>query len=208
MRIWTIFVIVRSNGQPLYVLSNAVDDINDGVTHIIRGQDGLANTPKQVLIYEALNAPLPQFAHMSLTLDPQKGQNFQTPAWGKRLAIHFLSGTGIFYPGPLVNFSGASGMVPGGFQRILLPRQNSTQAFSLEGISKNQTPFLTFSRNDPRFFLPIPKAINTNAHYLRTLPVKRNTSRSPGTNEKRAGNLETRLMKTEKEQWVFKKRSI
>ena len=43
------FVIVRSNGQPLYVLSNVVDDIRDGITHVIRGQDGLANTPKQIL---------------------------------------------------------------------------------------------------------------------------------------------------------------
>jgi glutamyl-tRNA synthetase len=66
------FVILRSNGQPLYVLSNAVDDIRDHITHVIRGQDHLANTPKQVLLYEALGKPLPHFAHMPLTLDPQR----------------------------------------------------------------------------------------------------------------------------------------
>jgi len=50
------FIIVRSIGKPLYVLCNAVDDIRDGITHIIRGQDGLANTPKQILLYEALGS--------------------------------------------------------------------------------------------------------------------------------------------------------
>jgi len=58
------FVIVRSNGQPLYILSNAVDDIRDRITHIIRGQDGLANTPKQILIYKALDAPIPKFQNL------------------------------------------------------------------------------------------------------------------------------------------------
>ena len=81
------FVIVRSNGQPLYVLSNAVDDMQDGITHVIRGQDGLANTPKQVLIYEALNFPVPRFAHMSLTLDPQKAK-ISKRRHGEAVAVH------------------------------------------------------------------------------------------------------------------------
>ncbi|MDH5299307.1 MAG: glutamate--tRNA ligase, partial [Desulfobulbaceae bacterium] len=68
------FVVVRSNGKPLYLLCNVVDDIRDRITHIIRGQDGLANTPRQILIYEALGAKLPTFAHMPLTLDLQKSK--------------------------------------------------------------------------------------------------------------------------------------
>ncbi len=51
------FVIVRSNGKPLYLLCNVVDDIRDRITHIIRGQDHMTNTLKQVLLYEALDAP-------------------------------------------------------------------------------------------------------------------------------------------------------
>jgi glutamyl-tRNA synthetase len=53
------FIIVRSNGKPLYLLCNVVDDIRDRITHIIRGQDHLTNTTRQVLLYEALNAPIP-----------------------------------------------------------------------------------------------------------------------------------------------------
>ena len=82
------FIILRSNGQPLYVLSNAVDDIRDGITHIIRGQDGLANTPKQILIYEALGAPIPVFAHISLTLDNKKAK-ISKRKHGEQVAVHF-----------------------------------------------------------------------------------------------------------------------
>ncbi len=68
------FVIVRSNGKPLYLLCNVVDDIRDRITHIIRGQDHMTNTLKQVLLYEALEAPLPVFGHMPLTLDTKKAK--------------------------------------------------------------------------------------------------------------------------------------
>jgi glutamyl-tRNA synthetase len=96
------FVIVRSNGQPLYVLSNAVDDIRDRITHIIRGQDHLANTPKQILIYEALGEPLPRFAHMPLTLDPQK-RKISKRAHGEVVSVQFYRERG-FLPWALVNF--------------------------------------------------------------------------------------------------------
>ncbi|MBW1750332.1 MAG: glutamate--tRNA ligase, partial [Deltaproteobacteria bacterium] len=51
------FVIVRSNGKPLYLLCNVVDDIRDRISHIIRGQDHMSNTTRQVLLYQALDAP-------------------------------------------------------------------------------------------------------------------------------------------------------
>ena len=79
---------MRTSGQPLYLLSNTVDDIRDGVTHIIRGQDGLGNTPRQILIYRALGAPIPEFAHMSLTLDPQKAK-ISKRTHGELVAVHF-----------------------------------------------------------------------------------------------------------------------
>ncbi|MCG8619437.1 MAG: glutamate--tRNA ligase, partial [Desulfobacterales bacterium] len=96
------FIIVRSNGNPLYILSNAVDDIRDRVTHIIRGQDGLANTPKQILLYQALGAPLPVFAHMSLTLDPKKAK-ISKRRHGEMVAIHYYRAQG-FLPWAFVNF--------------------------------------------------------------------------------------------------------
>ncbi|MCF8129168.1 MAG: glutamate--tRNA ligase [Deltaproteobacteria bacterium] len=161
------FVIVRSNGQPLYVLSNAVDDMQDGITHVIRGQDGLANTPKQVLIYEALNVPVPRFAHMSLTLDPQKAK-ISKRRHGEAVAIHFYREHG-FLPWALVNFLVLLGWSPGD-SREYFTKPELIEAFSLEGISKTNSVF-NIRKDDPRFFTD-PKAINTNAHYLRTLPVE------------------------------------
>src|ERR1041384_5777893 len=59
-------VLIRSGGHPLYNLSVVVDDITTGITHVIRGQDHLTNTHKQVLIYEALNVSVPRFGHLPL----------------------------------------------------------------------------------------------------------------------------------------------
>jgi glutamyl-tRNA synthetase len=161
------FVIVRSNGQPLYVLSNAVDDIRDGVTHVIRGQDGLANTPKQILIYQALNAPIPRFVHMSLTLDPKKAK-ISKRKHGEAVAIHYYRERG-FLPWALVNFLVLLGWSPGD-EREYFTKSELIEAFSLEGISKTNSIF-NIRKDDPKFFTD-PKAINTNAHYLRSLPVR------------------------------------
>src|SRR6204780_4147461 len=62
------FVLLRSNGLPTYQLSVVVDDIDMRITHVIRGADHLSNTPKQALLYEALGAPAPVFAHVPLIL--------------------------------------------------------------------------------------------------------------------------------------------
>ena len=67
-------VLLRSDGHPLYNLSVVIDDIEMGITHVIRGQDHLTNTHKQVLLYEALEKKAPQFAHLPLILAPNKGK--------------------------------------------------------------------------------------------------------------------------------------
>ena len=66
------FVLLRSSGVPTYQLSVVVDDIDMRITHIIRGADHLSNTPKQVLIYHALEARPPIFAHVPLILGPDR----------------------------------------------------------------------------------------------------------------------------------------
>ena len=66
------FILVRSNGSPVYQLAVVVDDHDMGVTDVIRGADHLANTPKQILIMQALNWDIPQFAHLPLILGPDK----------------------------------------------------------------------------------------------------------------------------------------
>ncbi len=66
------FVVARADGSVLYLLANVVDDSTQGITHVIRGEDHISNTPKQVLLYEALGFALPTFAHIPLVLNKQK----------------------------------------------------------------------------------------------------------------------------------------
>lgn len=160
------FVIVRSNGQPLYVLSNAVDDIRDRITHVIRGQDHLANTPKQILIYEALGLSPPQFAHMSLTLDPQK-RKISKRVHGEVVSVQFYRDRG-FLPWALVNFLVLLGWSTPD-NREIFSREELIEAFSLEGLTRANAIF-DIRKDDPKFFTD-PKALSINAHYLRTMPL-------------------------------------
>jgi glutamyl-tRNA synthetase len=161
------FVIVRSNGLPLYVLSNAVDDIRDRITHVIRGQDHLANTPKQVLIYEALGAKLPRFAHMPLTLDPQK-RKISKRAHGEVVAVQYYRERG-FLPWALVNFLVLLGWSTSD-NREIFSKNELVESFSLEGINRANSIF-NVRKDDPKFFTD-PKALSINAHYLRTMPLE------------------------------------
>ena len=162
------FIIVRGNGQPLYVLSNAVDDIRDGVTHVIRGQDGLANTPKQILIYEGLGAPLPRFAHMSLTLDPKKAK-ISKRKHGEQVAIHYYRDHG-FLPWAMVNFLVLLGWSTSDSQDIFSPEE-LLGAFGLSGINRTNAVF-NISADGGKHFTD-PKLININAHYLRQMPLEK-----------------------------------
>src|SRR5438445_684365 len=74
-------VLLRSDGHPLYNLSVVLDDIEMGITHVIRGQDHLTNTHKQILLYEAFGAPIPKFAHLPLILAPNKAKLSSTKLW-------------------------------------------------------------------------------------------------------------------------------
>ncbi len=161
------FIIVRSNGKPLYMLSNTVDDIRDKVTHIIRGQDGLANTPKQILLYTALGAKLPVFAHMSLTLDPKKAK-ISKRRHGELVAVHFYRQHG-FLPWAFVNFLVLLGWATKE-SREIFSQEELIQAFSIEGISRNNSVF-NINQDDPKFFTD-PKALNINASYMKTMPVQ------------------------------------
>lgn len=160
------FVIVRSNGKPLYLLCNVVDDIRDRITHIIRGQDGLGNTPRQILIYEALGARVPIFAHMSLTLDPKKAK-ISKRTHGEVVTVQFYRENG-FLPWALINFLVLLGWSTPNDQEIFSPDE-LIRAFSLEGMNKANSVF-NYQKDDPKFFTD-PKALNINAHYLRTMSV-------------------------------------
>jgi len=161
------FVIVRSNGKPLYLLCNVVDDIRDRITHIIRGQDGLANTPRQILIYQALGAEVPVFAHMCLTLDPKKAK-ISKRTHGEVVTVQFYREHGFLRWG-LINFLVLLGWSTPGDQEIF-SEQELIEAFSLEGMNRANSIF-NYHKDDPKFFTD-PKALSINAHYLRTMPVE------------------------------------
>ena len=161
------FVIIRSNGQPLYLISNTVDDIRDRITHVIRGQDGLSNTHRQILIYQALGAPVPQFAHMSLTLDPKKAK-ISKRKHGELVAVHFYREHG-FLPWAFVNFLVLLGWATPE-SREIFSKEELIEAFSLQGINRANSIF-DVRKDDPKYFTD-PKAISINAHYLRTLQVE------------------------------------
>ena len=161
------FVILRSNGKPLYLLCNVFDDVRDRITHIIRGQDHMTNTIRQVLLYEALQAPLPVFAHIPLTLDTKKSK-ISKRSHGEIVAVHFYRDHG-FIPWAFNNFLVLLGWSPGNDQEIF-SREELIEAFTLERINRSSAVF-NFRRDDPKFFTD-PKAIAINEHYLRTMAIK------------------------------------
>jgi glutamyl-tRNA synthetase len=161
------FIIVRANGQPLYVLSNAVDDIRDGVTHVIRGQDGLSNAPKQVLLYKALGATLPRYAHMSLTLDPKKAK-ISKRRHGEQVAVHYYREKG-FLPWAMVNFLVLLGWATSDSREIFSP-QELIKAFTLKGIGRTNSVFNIKAHADG--WSTDPKLISINSHYLRSMPLE------------------------------------
>ncbi len=161
------FVIVRSNHMPLYLLCNVVDDIRDRISHIIRGQDHMTNTIRQVLLYEALGAPVPVFAHMPLTLDLQK-KKISKRSHGEIVSVQFYRARG-FLPWALCNFLVLLGWSPGTDQEIF-SREELIEAFTLERINKSNSIF-NYRKGDPKFFTD-PKAININAQYLRSMDIE------------------------------------
>ncbi len=161
------FVIVRSNGRPLYLLCNVVDDIRDRITHVIRGQDHMTNTIRQLLLYEALDAPAPVFAHMPLTLDPKK-RKISKRTHGEVVSVQFYREKG-FLPWALVNFLVLLGWHTSD-DREIFSKEELIEAFSLEGISKANSVF-NFHPGDPKFFTD-PKALSINAHYIRNIPIE------------------------------------
>ena len=161
------FVIVRSNGKPLYLLCNVVDDIRDRITHVIRGQDHMTNTTRQVLLYEALGAKLPVFAHMPLTLDLQKAK-ISKRKHGEVVAVQYYRDMG-FIPWALCNFLCLMGWNPGTDQEYFT-REELIEAFSLSRISRVNSVF-NYKPGDPKFFTD-PKLIAINEHYLRTMPIE------------------------------------
>jgi glutamyl-tRNA synthetase len=159
-------VLLRSDGNPLYNLSVVIDDIDMGITHVIRGQDHLTNTHKQVLIYESLGVPVPQFAHLPLILAPNKGK-LSKRKHGEVVSLTTYRDRG-FVPAAFRNFLALLGWSPPSGKEIL-SKGELVNDFSLEGIGRANAIF-NFQENDPLRWTD-DKALWMNAEYIRTMPL-------------------------------------
>ena len=159
-------VLLRSDGHPLYNLSVVLDDIEMGITHVIRGQDHLTNTHKQILLYQAFGAPVPQFAHLPLILAPNKAK-LSKRKHGEVVSLTTYRDRG-FVPAAFRNFLALLGWSPPEGKEIL-SRAELIEAFSLEAIGRANAVF-NFHENDPRHWTD-DKALWMNAEYIRTMPL-------------------------------------
>jgi len=149
------FVLLRSNGLPTYQLSVVVDDIDMRITHVIRGADHLSNTPKQVLIYEALGPRPPVFAHVPLILGPDRTR------LSKR---HGATSVGSyaeegFLPEAFRNFLALLGWSPGDDSQYMSTKE-LIEKFALSGVSRTNA---IFDRAKLEWF---------NTQYLQKPPVE------------------------------------
>jgi glutamyl-tRNA synthetase len=159
-------VLLRTEGNPLYNLSVVIDDIEMGITHVIRGQDHLTNTHKQVLLYEALGAPVPTFAHLPLILAPNKGK-LSKRKHGEVVSLTTYRDRG-FVPAAFRNFLALLGWSPPDGREIL-SKDELIREFTLEGIGRANAIF-NFHENDPHQWTD-DKALWMNAEYIRTMPL-------------------------------------
>ena len=130
------FVILRSNGVPIYHLSVVADDIDMGITHVIRGDDHISNTPKHILLFQALGRTPPEFAHVPLILGTDKKKLSKRHGITSVTEYERLG----YLPDAMVNFLALLGWSPGG-DREVMSRDELIGAFSLDGISGGAAVF-------------------------------------------------------------------
>jgi glutamyl-tRNA synthetase len=159
-------VLLRSDGHPLYNLSVVCDDIEMRITDVIRGQDHLTNTHKQILIYEALGSPVPRFAHLPLILAPNKAK-LSKRKHGEVVSLTTYRDRG-FVPAAFRNFLALLGWSPNDEQEIM-SREELVEKFALAGIHRAPAVF-NFNEADARQWTD-QKALWMNAEYIRTMPV-------------------------------------
>jgi glutamyl-tRNA synthetase len=155
------FVLLRSGsdhenfGPAMYQLSVVVDDIDMGITHVIRGADHISNTPKQVLLYRAMGVAPPVFAHLPLILGPDKSRLSKRHG-ATDVNLYRQEG---FLPEAFRNFLALLGWAPGGDEEYLRTK-DLLERFSLEGVSRTNG---VFDRAKLEWF---------NTQYLQKLPIE------------------------------------
>ncbi|MEG2850382.1 MAG: glutamate--tRNA ligase [Raoultibacter sp.] len=129
-------ILVRSDGSPTYNFAVVCDDINMRISHVIRGDDHLSNTPRQILIYEALGAPVPTFAHLSMILGPD---NKKLSKRHGATSVEEYRDRG-YLSDALVNFLALLGWSLDG-ETTIIDRATLTENFSLDRVTKKDAVF-------------------------------------------------------------------
>lgn len=148
------FVLVRTDGTPTYNFATVADDAAMGITHVIRGDDHLSNTPRQILVFEGLGAKVPEFAHLSMIWGPD----------GKRLSkrhgatsVEAYRDEG-YLPKALLNYLALLGWSLDG-DTTIISRDVLIENFSLDRVSRNPAIF------------DVEKLDWMNGVYIRELPA-------------------------------------
>lgn len=152
------FIIVKSDGTPVYNFAVVIDDYLMEITHVIRGEEHLSNTPRQLLIYEALGFEQPVFAHVSLILG--KDRTKMSKRHGSTWVEQYIEAG--YLPEAIINFLVLMGWSPGE-EREIFSLEELENKFSLERVSKNPAVF------------DIDKLNWMNGQYIRNTPVERIT---------------------------------
>src|SRR5579864_5324675 len=132
-------IIVRSSGMPVYNYVVVIDDAAMKITHVIRGDDHLSNTPKQVALYEALGLAVPEFAHLSTILGPDRER--LSKRHGATSVANFRD-MGIL-PEALMNYLALLGWAPSGGDREIFPKDELIKEFALERVTPSPAIFDT-----------------------------------------------------------------
>ncbi|MBI4527574.1 MAG: glutamate--tRNA ligase [Deltaproteobacteria bacterium] len=148
-------ILARSDGTPTYNFCVVVDDIDMGITHIIRGDDHLANTPRQILLYQGLGYAPPQFAHLPLILGLDKARLSKRHGATSVTAYRDMG----YFPEALVNYLVRLGWSHG--DQEIFSRDELIEKFTLEAVGKSAGVF------NPE------KLLWLNFHYLKSRPLSR-----------------------------------
>jgi glutamyl-tRNA synthetase len=148
-------IIARSDGTPTYNFCVVVDDIEMKITHIIRGDDHLANTPRQIQLYHAMGQTLPQFAHVPLILGTDKARLSKRHGATSVTAYRDMG----YLPEAVVNYLVRLGWSHG--DEEIFSREELIEKFSLDSIGKSAGVF------NPEKFLWL------NSHYIKSRPLRR-----------------------------------
>ncbi|WP_460705063.1 glutamate--tRNA ligase [Myceligenerans halotolerans] len=148
------FVVARGDGSPVFLLANVVDDIDEHITHVIRGEEHLSNTPKQQLLWEALGATPPVWAHLPVIVN-EKRQKLSKRR--DKVALEDYLAEGVL-PAAMVNYLMLLGWAPGNDEEIL-PFDELVSRFRIEDV------------NSASAFFDLKKLTAFNGEYIRALPL-------------------------------------